>query len=319
VPVLRATATRLVVLLASLAVASVVIFALCALLPGDIAQVMLGQNADPATVEALRERLGTNRPAVVRYLDWATGLLRGDLGSSYLTGDTVAGQIAGRLPVTLWLVGLGMLLAVTLAVPVGMLAAVRRRRLSGVLVSGASQLGLAIPAFWAGILLVLVFAVRLRWFPANGYVPLGTDPAGWASHLVLPVLSLALVQAAVLVRYVRSAFVEVLAEDYFRTARAVGWSYPGALLRHGLRNAALSVVTVLGLQLSTLLVGAIVIESVFALPGLGQLLLNAVAQRDLVMVQGTVMVLVLAVLLINFVVEWSYVIIDPRLRSGATR
>lgn len=316
---LRATATRLVVLLASLAVASVVIFALCALLPGDIAQVMLGQNADPATVEALRERLGTNRPAVVRYLDWATGLLRGDLGSSYLTGDTVAGQIAGRLPVTLWLVGLGMLLAVTLAVPVGMLAAVRRRRLSGVLVSGASQLGLAIPAFWAGILLVLVFAVRLRWFPANGYVPLGTDPAGWASHLVLPVLSLALVQAAVLVRYVRSAFVEVLAEDYFRTARAVGWSYPGALLRHGLRNAALSVVTVLGLQLSTLLVGAIVIESVFALPGLGQLLLNAVAQRDLVMVQGTVMVLVLAVLLINFVVEWSYVIIDPRLRSGATR
>ena len=316
---LRATATRLVVLLASLAVASVVIFALCALLPGDIAQVMLGQNADPATVEALRERLGTNRPAVVRYLDWATGLLRGDLGSSYLTGDTVAGQIAGRLPVTLWLVGLGMLLAVTLAVPVGMLAAVRRRRLSGVLVSGASQLGLAIPAFWAGILLVLVFAVRLRWFPANGYVPLGTDPAGWASHLVLPVLSLALVQAAVLVRYVRSAFVEVLAEDYLRTARAVGWSYPGALLRHGLRNAALSVVTVLGLQLSTLLVGAIVIESVFALPGLGQLLLNAVAQRDLVMVQGTVMVLVLAVLLINFVVEWSYVIIDPRLRSGATR
>ena len=318
-PVLRATLVRLAILVASLVVASVVIFALCALLPGDIAQVILGQSASPEAVQALREQLGTDRPAPMRYLEWATGLLRGDLGSSYLTGDPVATQIAGRLPVTAWLVGFGMLLAIVIAVPVGMLAAVRRRRLSGVLVSGASQLGLAVPAFWAGILLVVVFAVRLRWLPANGYVALTSDPGEWVRHLVLPVLALAIVQSAVLVRYVRSALVEVLAEDYFRTARAVGWSYPGALLRHGLRNAALSVVTVLGLQLSTLLVGAIVIESVFALPGLGQLLLNAVAQRDLIMVQGTVMVLVLAVLLINFVVEWSYVIIDPRLRSGASR
>ena len=314
--ILRVTAVRLAIFVISLLVASVVIFALCALLPGDIAQVILGQNATPEAVQALREELGTNRPAVVRYLDWATGLLRGDLGRSYLTGDPVGAQIATRLPVTVWLVGFGMLAAVLIAVPVGMLAAVRRRKLSGVIISGASQLGLAIPAFWAGILLVLVFAVGLRWFPANGYVPLTRDPAGWAVHLVLPVLALALVQSAVLVRYIRSAFVEVLTEDWFRTARSVGWSTTGALLRHGLRNAALSVVTVLGLQLSTLLVGAIVIESVFALPGLGQLLLSAVAQRDLIVVQGTVMVLVLAVLLINFVVEWSYVIIDPRLRAG---
>jgi len=168
VAVLRATAVRLLVLVVSLVVASVIVFVLCALLPGDVAQVMLGQNADPATVAALRERLGTDRPATVRYLDWAGGLLRGDLGRSYLTGDPVAGQVAARLPVTLWLVGWGMLLAVLVAVPVGMLAAVRRRRLSGVIISGASQLGLAVPAFWAGILLVLVFAVRLRWFPANG-------------------------------------------------------------------------------------------------------------------------------------------------------
>lgn len=317
--ILRVTAVRLAVFVVSLLVASVVIFALCALLPGDIAQVILGQTATPEAVQALREELGTNRPAGVRYLDWATGLLRGDLGRSYLTGDPVAAQIATRLPVTLWLVGFGMLVAVLIAVPVGMLAAVRRRKLSGVIISGASQLGLAIPAFWAGILLVLLFAVGLRWFPANGYVPLTRDPGGWANHLVLPVLALALVQSAVLVRYIRSAFVEVLTEDWFRTARSVGWSTTGALLRHGLRNAALSVVTVVGLQLSTLLVGAIVIESVFALPGLGQLLLSAVAQRDLIVVQGTVMVLVLAVLVINFVVEWSYVVIDPRLRAGEGR
>lgn len=320
--ILRATAARLAIFIVSLLVASVVIFVVCALLPGDIAQVMLGTNASPGEVAELRRQLGLDRPAPVRYLGWLTGMLHGDFGVSFLTGQPVAGEIAARLPVTLWLVILGMLLAVLVAVPVGMLAAIRNHRVTGFVASGVSQVGLAVPAFWAGILLVLLFAVTLRWLPANGYVRLVTSPRQWAAHLVLPVVSLAIVQSAVLVRYIRSAFLEVLSEDYLRTARAVGWSRTGALLRHGLRNAALSVVTVLGLQLSTLLVGAIVIESVFTLPGLGSLLLSAVAQRDLILVQGTVMVLVLAVLVINFAVECSYLVIDPRLRvpvAGASR
>ena len=243
----------------------------------------------------------------------------GDFGTSYLNRLPVSGQIATRLGVTGWLVFFAMVLALVIAVPVGVLAAVRNRRLSGFVLSGLSQLGLAIPAFWAGIMGVFLFAVQLRWLPANGYVRLLEDPGQWAAHLVLPVVALAVVQASVLVRYVRSAVLEVLSEDYIRTARAAGWTRTRALLRHGLRNASLSVVTVVGLQLATLFVGAIVIEQVFALPGLGQLLLDAVARRDLVVVQGTVMVLVFAVLVINALVDLSYLALDPRLRTGSRR
>ncbi|MGO1975328.1 MAG: ABC transporter permease [Propionibacteriaceae bacterium] len=314
--VLIGVVRRTAIFVVSLLVASLAIFVVCAALPGDIAQVILGQNATPEALARLRAELGTDRPFVVRYLDWLGGMVTGDFGESFLTRMSVTGQIAERFGVTLWLVFFGMLLAVVVAVPLGMLAAVRNRRVSGTAVSVISQLGLAIPAFWAGILLVIVFAVQLGWFPANGYVRLLDDPAGWAAHLVLPVVSLAIVQGAVLVRYIRSALLEVLDEDYLRTARAVGWTRMRALVRHGLRNAAISVVTVLGLQLSTLFVGAIVIEQVFTLPGLGQLLLNAVSQRDLVLVQGTVMVLVFVVLLINALVDLSYLALDPRLRSG---
>lgn len=318
-PVLTQVIRRLAVFAVSLLVASALIFAVCQALPGDVAQVMLGQNASPEAVAALRAKLGLDRPLPVRYADWLGGLLTGDLGTSFLSRRPVAEQVAAKLEVTLSLVGGAMLLALLIAVPVGMLAAVRRRHASGLAASVLSQVGLAIPAFWAGIMLTYVFAVQLRWLPANGYVLFLRDPADWAAHLVLPVLALAIVQASVLVRYVRSAFLEVLAEDYYRTARAIGWRRMPGLLRHGVRNAALSVVTVLGLQLATLLVGAIVVESVFALPGLGMLLLNAVGQRDLVVVQGTVMVLVAAVLVINALVDLSYLLIDPRLRTGGGR
>jgi peptide/nickel transport system permease protein len=227
--------------------------------------------------------------------------------------------MAPRIAVTLWLVLFALLLSVVIAVPVGMLAAMKRRSWVGFAASAAAQLGMAIPAFWAAIALVLVFAVGLRWLPANGYVAITTSVGSWAAHLVLPVVSLAIVQAAVLVRYVRSAFIEVLSEDYYRTARAVGWRPFPALLRHGLRNAALSLVTVVGLQLASVLVGAIVIESVFALPGLGSALLYAVSQRDLMIVQSVVMFLAAAVLLINFLVDLSYAWIDPRLRAEVDR
>ncbi|GAB3622326.1 ABC transporter permease [Mariniluteicoccus endophyticus] len=313
--VLSQVVRRLAVFVASLLVASFLIFVACQALPGDVAQVMLGQNASPQAVEALRAKLGLDRPFLVRYGEWLGGMATGDLGTSVLSRRPVSEQVGAKLEVTLSLVGGAMLLALLIAIPVGMLAAVRRRHADGLAASVLSQVGLAIPAFWAGIMFIYVFAVRLRWLPANGYVPFLRDPVDWAAHLVLPVLALAIVQASVLVRYVRSAFLEVLSEDYFRTARAIGHRQMSALFRHGIRNAALSVVTVLGLQLATLLVGAIVVESVFTLPGLGMLLLNAVGQRDLVVVQGTVMVLVAAVLVINALVDLSYLLIDPRLRG----
>lgn len=310
---------RLAVFAASLLLASLLIFWITAALPGDVAQVLLGTDATPEAVAELRARLGLDRPLPVRYAEWFGGVLVGDFGRSLLSGDPVMSLMAPRIAVTLWLVTFGIGLALLVALPAGMVAALKRRHWQGFAINALAQAGMAIPVFWGGIMLVLVFAVWLRWLPANGYVSLTADPGQWAAHLVLPVLTLALIQGAVLVRYVRSAFVEVLNEDYYRTARAIGWTPFRALLRHGVRNAAISLVTVLGLQLSAVLVGAIVVETVFTLPGLGSLLLTAVSQRDLVVVQGVVMFLVLAVLLINALVDFSYLLIDPRQRTAEAR
>ena len=292
------------------------IFLVTAALPGDVAQVLLGLDATPEAVARLRHQLGLDRPLPIQYLSWIGGIFTGNFGVSHLSGDPVLALMAPRLVVTLWLVLFGVIGSLLIALPAGMLAALKRRHWQGFTINALAQVGMAIPVFWGGILLVLLFAVKLRWLPANGYVPLREDAGQWASHLVLPAVTLSLVQGAVLIRYVRSAFVEVLNEDYYRTARAIGWTPTAALARHGTRNAAISLVTVLGLQLSTVLVGAIVVEQVFTLPGLGSLLLTAVAQRDLLVVQGTVMFLVLAVLVINAAVDVSYLLIDPRQRSG---
>ena len=311
---LRRLTSRLAIFIASLLAASFVVFTICQALPGDVARVILGTNATPDQMAALRTKLGLDRPFFVRYGEWLVQLVTGNFGKSYYTGYSASYVISPKLGVTLWLVLLAMIIAVVLALPMGMAAALKRRHWQGFMLSSLSQVGMAIPAFFLGILLVIVFAVILRWLPPNGYVPLARDPWQWLRHLVLPALSLGIVQAAVLSRYVRSAILEVLAEDYFRTARAFGWRVWPALFRHGLRNAALSLVTVLGLQLSTLLVGAIVIEQVFALPGLGQLLLTSVSTHDLGIVQAIVMLLVFAVLSINMIVDVLYLIIDPRLR-----
>ncbi|MDR1767916.1 MAG: ABC transporter permease [Propionibacteriaceae bacterium] len=313
---MRRVAAKLAVFALTLLGASALIFLVANALPGDVAQVLLGTDATPSAVAELRHELGLDRPLAVRYLEWLADVLHGDFGTSLLSGDRVTDLMAPRIAVTFWLVGLGMLGSILVALPAGMAAALKRRRWPGFAISAAGQLGMSVPAFWLGILLVMVFAVGLGWLPANGYVPLGANPGQWLSHLVLPVATLALVQAAVLLRYVRSAFVEVLDEDYYRTARSIGWTPFRALLRHGVRNAAVSLVTVVGLQVSTALVGAIVIEQVFTLPGLGSLLLTAVAQRDLVVVQGTVMFLVLAVLVVNAAVDVGYTLIDPRQRGG---
>jgi peptide/nickel transport system permease protein len=307
------------VFLVSLAVSSVLVFAFMAVLPGDPARVALGVNASDEAVAELRRQFGLDRPLVTQYFDWLGGLLRGDLGTSYVSKAAIGPQVFDRLQVTLWLVVAGMVIALVVAVPAGTVMAARHRKVSGLVLSALSQLGVAVPAFLAGILLIMLFAVKLGWLPANGWTPPAQDPGMFLKQLILPALSLGLVQGAVLTRYVRSAVLDVLREDYLRTARAKGLRPFQALWRHGLRNAAVPVVTVLGLQLATLLIGAVVVERVFVIPGLGSLLLDGVSNRDLLLVQDVVMVLVIAVLLVNFVVDLLYVALDPRLRTGDAR
>ncbi|MFI6030953.1 ABC transporter permease [Amycolatopsis magusensis] len=310
--ILRRTAIFLVSLLA----ASIVVFVFTAVLPGDPAQVALGVNATPELLAQTRQEFGIDRPLPTQYFDWLGGVLTGDFGKSYVTREAIGPQLADRLGVTLWLVGAGMLVALLIAVPLGTLAAVRHRRASGTAISAVSQLGIAVPAFLAGILLVQVFAVQLQWLPAGGWTPPIQDPGEFLRGLILPALSLGVVQGAVLTRYVRSSVLDVLGEDYLRTARSKGLMPGRALVRHGLRNAAIPVVTVLGLQLTTLLVGAVVVERVFVLPGLGSMLLDAVAARDLLTVQGIVLVLVAGALLVNFLVDLLYTALDPKLRGA---
>lgn len=314
-PALRAFVGRLATLLTSVLAASLVVFAFMQVLPGDPARVALGLNASEEAVATLRAEYGLDRPWAVQYVDWLASMLTLNLGASYVTGAPIAPQIVDRLGVSLWLVGAGMLVALTLAIPLGTYAAIRHRRPDGVTVSILSQVGVAIPSFLAGIVLVTVFAVRLQWLPSSGWVVPARDPLGFVTHLALPALSLGLVQGAVLTRYVRAAVLEVWGEDYIRTARSKGISQGRTITRHTLRNAAIPVVTVLGVQLATLLIGSVVVEQVFALPGLGSLLLDAVGNRDLVVVQDVVMVLVVLVLLINLAVDLLYGVIDPRIRS----
>ena len=307
---------RLGILLGSLLVSSAVVFTFMAVLPGNPARVALGVNASDTAVAQMEQQFGLDRPYVVQYLDWLQGLLTFDLGQSYISRTAIGPQITDRFLVTLWLVGAAMVIALVIAVPIGTLMAVQHRKLSGLALSAASQVGVAVPAFLAGILLITLFSVRLGWLPANGWTPPAEDPVMFLQQLVLPAFALGLVQGAVLTRYVRSAVLDVLREDYLRTARAKGLRPGQALRRHGLRNAAVPVVTVLALQLATLLVGAVVVERVFVIPGLGSLLLDSVANRDLILVQDVVMILVVAVLLVNFLVDLLYVVIDPRLRTG---
>lgn len=307
-------ARRLAVFLGTALVASVIVYLLLAVLPGDPARVALGVQATEQQVAAERVAMGLDRPLAVRYLEWVGGVVTGDFGVSSVTRTPVGPELSDRLQVTLLLVGASMTVALLVAVPLGTVAAVRQRHPDGAVLSGLSQVGVAVPGFLAGMLLVTVFSVHLGWFPAGGWVPPGEDLAGFLHRLVLPAIALGSVQGAILTRYVRSAVLDVMREDFLRTARAKGLMPLRALARHGLRNAAIPVVTVAGVQLSALLIGAVVIERVFVIPGLGSFLLEKVGNRDMVAVQGTVMVLVVAVLLINVVVDLLYTVVDPRLR-----
>ncbi|MDA2814029.1 ABC transporter permease [Nocardiopsis sp. RSe5-2] len=303
-------------LAASLALASAAVFACLQLLPGDPARVALGLNADPAALAELRSRHGLDRPAAVRYLEWAGGLPRGDFGTSHVTGLEVGPQIAERAGVTFWLVLGSLAVAVAVALPAGTAAAAARGRPLAGAVAVLSQVGVAVPAFLLGTLLTYALAVRAGWLPATGYTALGEDPGEWARRMVMPWLSLGLVQGAVLTRFTRSAFLRVLGEDYVRTARAKGVGRAGVLLRHGLPNAGVALLTVIGLQIGTLLAGTVVVERVFVVPGLGDLLLRGVSDRDLVLVQGVVVVMVAVVLAVSTLSDLLYKVIDPRLRSA---
>ncbi len=315
-PVVRAAARRGAIFVVTVLIASIVIFLVVQALPGDVALTTLGLGASPEAVETLRARWGLDRPLALRYGEWLWGMAHGDLGASYLTGESVVSQIQPRLGVTVWLVVISVPLSVLVALPLGLVAAMARRRWPGALINSLSHVGLAIPVFFLGTILVIVFAVTLGWLPPNGYVALSASATGWASHLVLPVASIVIVQGCFLARYVRAGFIDVLSEDYYRTARATGWTRWRGLWRHGIRNVATSLVTVVGLQIASLLVGAVLVEQVFVLPGLGSLLVAAVGKHDLMIVQGVVMLLVFAVLTINFLIDLAYLVIDPRLASG---
>ena len=310
-------ASRLVGLVGSLLGASVLVFVVVNVLPGDVAAVILGTSATPESLEALRHQLGLDQPAWLRYLAWLGGLAHGDFGTSLLSHAAVGDLIVQKLSVSAPLALASAVVAVAVAVPLGLLAGTRYREVSGAVISAVSLVGIAIPAFWAGLLLVTLFAIVLRVLPAGGFVDWSDNPAAAARSLVLPALSLGLVQAAVLTRYIRSAIVEVQREDFIRTARAKGLTRGQALVRHGFRYAAIPVVTVLGIQLTSLLVGAVVIENVFVLPGLGRLLFQSVGNRDLIVVQDLVMLLTAAVLVVNFGVDLLYRVLDPRIRSVA--
>lgn len=306
---------RIGVFVASVLAASILVFLVMSVLPGDPATVMLGTRATPESVDLLRDELGLNRSLPVQYLDWLSGAVRGDLGVSPFSKQAIGPQILDRLAVTLPLAIAAMLLTILISFPLGVFAAARHRKLGDAVVSVVSQLGLAVPAFWAGLLLVTAFAVNRRWFPASGFPGWGESFFGSIEALLLPALSLSIVQSAIITRYVRSAVLETLREDYIRTARSKGLSRSAALWRHGLRNAAIPVLTVLGLQFAALLAGTVVIESVFVLPGLGRMLLDGITRRDLPVVQGGAFVIVTVILAINLTIDLTYRLIDPRVRD----
>ena len=309
---------RLATFALTLAAASVLVFAVLELLPGNAAQIILGDSATPESLAALEARLGLDRPPLQRYLDWTGGLLQGETARSLSYDTPTAELLAERLQVTLPLAVLAMALTVVLALGLGVYAAARHRSAGDVGVMALSQLGIAIPNFWFAILLILLFSVHLQWFSAGGFPGWGADEGGglWPGlqALLLPAVALAAVQAAILARVTRSAVLDVMREDFVRTARAKGLSRRQALLRHVLRNAMIPVLTVAGLQFANLVTGTIVIENVFVLPGVGRLVFQAISNRDLVVVRDVVMLLAAIVVAVNFLVDLAVAWVDPRVR-----
>jgi peptide/nickel transport system permease protein len=297
---------RAAISIVTLVVISLVVFTGVRMIPGDPARVMAGTDADAAGIEEIREKYGLNDPVPVQYLRWAGLALQGDLGRSIRTRDPVLRTIAQKLPITVELAGLSVLLALAIAIPAGVLAAVRRNTAWDVLASGASLCGVSIPNFWLGIMLILLFGVTLRWLPTSGFL-------GWP-HLVLPAVTLAAFPTALVARLTRSSLLEILGHEYIRTGRAKGLAEWAVVLRHALKNATIPVITVLGLQIGTLLGGAVITESVFAWPGMGKLVVDAIFFRDFPVVQTVLILSATIFVVINLVVDLLYTVFDPRIR-----
>ncbi|TDN88483.1 ABC transporter permease [Microbacterium sp. BK668] len=315
---IRYTLTRLALLLLGLFVASVLIFLTLRVLPGDVAQLIAGTSSTPQQVDAISERLGLGEPLPAQYLDWMGGVLRGDLGTSLLTGSSVTGELAQKAQVTVPLGILSLTIALLFSLPLGVVSAMRRGRASGTALSVGSQALAAVPVVWAGMMLVVVFAVWLGWLPAQGFPRAGwADPSAALRALILPALTIGIVEGAMLLRFVRSATLQAVGQDYVRTAAAKGLTRDAALIRHGLPNVGLSVVTVLGLQVAGIIVGAVVIEQLFSLPGIGRMLVADVSARDLPKVQGELLALTGFVLIVGFVVDLVHRALDPRQREAS--
>jgi peptide/nickel transport system permease protein len=307
-------AKRFATFIATLFGATVLTFLALEILPGDPAAVILGINAPQSAVDALHVELGLDRPILERYFAWLGDLLSGRFGTSYTYSVSVIELVKDRLAITLPLAILSMLLSAVVAFVLGVYAASRHNKAGDVTVMGISQLGISVPNFWLALLLILLFAVNLRWFSAGGFPGWGNGVWPAFKALILPAIALATVQGAILARFTRSAVLETMREDYVRTARAKGLSRRATLWRHVLRNAMIPVITIMGLQFANLLAGTIIVEEVFAMPGMGRLILQAISNRDVVVVRDVVLMLAALVVLINFVVDILYAVIDPRLK-----
>ena len=313
---IRFIITRLLLLVLGLFVASALIFFTLRVLPGDVAQVIGGTQATPAQIEAIRRSLGLDRNVFLQYADWVGGLLRFNLGDSLVTGTPVATEISEKLSVTLPLALLSLVVGLLIGIPLGVVSAIRHAKASGAVIAISAQALAAVPAVWAGVLLISLFGLALRWLPTQGFPLDGWDEPGRAIRsLILPALTIGVIEGAVLLRFTRSAALEAIGQDYVRTAAAIGLTKTRALITHGLPNVMLSVISSLGLQIAGLIVGAVIVEQLFQLPGLGRMLVSDVGNRDLPKVQGDIFTLTAIVLLVGFAVDIAHRLIDPRQRT----
>lgn len=313
---LRLIVVRLLAAVPVLAVVSLFSFGLTLLVPGDIAAEMAGQSASRAEVEAIRTQLGLNQPPLERMLSWYAGLARGDLGRSILLNQSVGSAILERLPVTLSLAGIALLVAGLVGVPLGLLSAAKAHRWQDQAAMGTALIGLSLPDFWLGLLMIWTLGVKLQWLPTGGFVPLFTDPVGWLRSIAMPAGALALTQMGPLARMTRSAALEVAGSDFIRTARAKGLAEPRVFTRHVLAAAAVPILTVAGISFGIALGGALVIEQVFSLPGVGRLVIGAVLRRDWPVIQGGLLLTAFVFVAVNLIVDLLYLWVDPRLREA---
>jgi peptide/nickel transport system permease protein len=305
---------RLAISVVTLAVISVIVFTGVRMIPGDPARVMAGTEADEAGLAEIRAKYGLTDPLPVQYLRWVGLALRGDLGESIRTRETVVATVAKKLPVTVELACLSILVALCIAIPVGVLSAARRNTVWDYLANSLSLCGLSVPSFWLGIMLILLLSVRLHWLPASGFVPLWENPLGNLTRMLMPAFVLGVTLGAVLMRQTRNSMIEVLGTDYIRTAYSKGLRGRAVIFRHAIRNGLIPVVTILGLQMGALMGGAVVTEQIFVVPGFGRLIVESVFTRDYPLVQGVVLITASAYVLINLLVDISYSLLNPRIR-----